>query len=221
MLAIRTGSPSGLVVIDVDPAHGGKQTIAVLKDRGLITPTRFVCTGSGGLHLYYKHPGPHVKVLCSQGILGPGIDVRADGGYVVAPPAIHPLTRQPYLWADESAAISEMPRALREALTPAVPTADPQPAPWHQPTLTSARGISSPAALLEAHLRKVREAPEGRRRTTLYGSARGVARMVASGAINPTDAQAALIAVGLAAGQTNRDVHAAIAGGFRDEGVNL
>jgi hypothetical protein len=219
LLAIRTGAASGLVVIDVDPAHGGTQSLAVLRDRGLLAPTRFVRTGSGGLHLYYRHPGPHLKIKCSQGQLGPGIDVRADGGYIVAPPSVHPLTGHPYLWADENAAIAEMHRALRAECSP--PTTPPPAPRTVTPRLSGARCISSPAALLEANLNAVRDAKEGSRRTALYGCARGIARMVAAGAINSTDAQAALMEVGLAAGQTDRDCRAAITGGFRDEGVTL
>ena len=62
-----------------------------------------------------------------------------------------------------------------------------------------AGGISSPPALLAAHLRAVETAPEGRRRVTLYGAARGIARMVTAGAITEADARAALTAAGLAA----------------------
>ena len=62
-------------------------------------------------------------------------------------------------------------------------------------------------------------APEGRRRVTLYGAARGAARMVAAGAITEHDARAALSAAGLAAAQTERDIRAAIDGAFRDEGA--
>ena len=80
-------------------------------------------------------------------------------------------------------------------------------------------GISSPPALLAAHLRAVESAPEGRRRVTLYGAARGIARMVTAGAITEADARAALTAAGLAAAQTERDIRAAIDGAFRDEGA--
>ncbi len=80
-------------------------------------------------------------------------------------------------------------------------------------------GISSPAALLAAHLRAVEDAPEGRRRVTLYGAARGVARMVLAGAITEQDAYEALTAAGLAIQQTPRDIRAAITGAFNDEGA--
>jgi hypothetical protein len=111
-----------------------------------------------------------------------------------------------------------MPPALRVALTPPPPATPPAVLPGPPPT-RAAGGISSPAALLEANLAAVRSAPEGRRRHTLYGAARGIARMVAAGAIAEADARAVLTAAGLAACQSERDIRAAIDGAFRDEGA--
>jgi hypothetical protein len=208
LLAIRTGAVSGLVVVDVDPDHGGRL------DPDLMPPTASVRTGSGGWHAYYWHPG--VPVLNSQGRLAAGVDVRGDGGYVVAPPSIHPRTREPYRWVGRRV-LAEMPRALVRACC-APPAAA---APLTRSTSTSpAGGIRAPAALLAAHLDAVHRAPDGCRRTTLYGAARGVARMVAAGAISYGDAWAALTDAGRAVGgQTEREIRAAIVGGFRDEGV--
>jgi hypothetical protein len=70
-------------------------------------------------------------------------------------------------------------------------------------------------------LDRVVTAPQGRRRTTLYGAARGAARMVAAAAISRADAVAALTAAGRRAEQTDRDIHAAIVGGFTAEGVPI
>jgi hypothetical protein len=207
LLAIRTGTPSGLLVVDIDPRNGGQL------DHALMTPTATVATGGGGWHLYYRHPGtPAAAALPGRA----GVDIKGDGGYVAAPPSVHPGTGQPYRWAGQRP-VAEMPPALRAALAPpAAPAAPPLSGP---PATRPARGISSPAALLAAHLRAVQAAPEGRRRTTLYGAARGVARMVAAGAITETEAWATLTAAGLAAQQTERDIRAAIAGAFADEGA--
>jgi hypothetical protein len=208
LLAIRTGTVAGLAVVDIDPRNGGRI------DRPLMTRTATVATGGGGWHLYYRHPGgPLLAKLPGH----PGVDVKADGGYVVAPPSVHPSTRACYRWAG-GGGVDEMPRALRAALAP--PPAPDPPAALRDPlTARGARAISSPAALLAAHLRAVQDAPEGRRRVTLYGAARGVARMVAAGAITAEHAHAALTAAGLAADQTPRDIRAAITGAFRDEGA--
>jgi hypothetical protein len=67
-------------------------------------------------------------------------------------------------------------------------------------------GISHPDKLLAAHLDAVRRAPKGKRRATLYGAARGVARMVAAGAIDQADAVTALTFVGHQAAQSDRDI---------------
>jgi hypothetical protein len=209
LLAIRTGQPSGVVVVDLDPDHGG--TV----DPTLMPPTLSVRTGSGGWHLYYRHPA--TPVPCSQSRIAPGVDVRGDGGYAVVPPSIHPRTHQPYQWGAPRP-VAEMSAALHAACQPLSPTSGP--AAVAATATTPGGGISSPAALLAAHLRAVAHAPEGRRRTTLYGAARGVARMVAAGALTRTVATAALTEAGRAAGQTERETRAAIAGGFRDEGVS-
>lgn len=88
---IATGAASGLVVIDLDtkPDANGVASMGALRERarGLLPPTLTVRTGSGGLHLYFRHPGGVVK--CSSGRVGAGIDVRGDGGYVLAPGSGH------------------------------------------------------------------------------------------------------------------------------------
>ncbi|GIF16606.1 bifunctional DNA primase/polymerase [Actinoplanes teichomyceticus] len=215
LLAIRTGIVSNRVVIDIDPRNDGR----LLSE--LMPPTRCAATGSGGWHLHYRHPGgPFAADLNHRG--HPGIDIKADGGYVVAPPSIHPGTRQPYRWIGHRAEI-EMPPPLIAACRPAEPpTAADLPAvrPGTTPsTGNNGRGISSPAALLASILDAVAQAGEGKRRTTLYGAARGVARMVAAGALTSTDAYQALYDAGVRAEQTHRDIHAAITGGFRAEAV--
>jgi hypothetical protein len=79
-----TGAASGTVVVDLDP--GGPESLAVLEDeRGALPPTTTIATGRGR-HLYFRHPG--VKVGNKTG-LRPGIDVKADGGYVICAEARH------------------------------------------------------------------------------------------------------------------------------------
>jgi len=92
-IAIITGALSGLVVVDVDPAHGGDPTPFVG------TTPSVVITRSGGRHFYYKHPGHHVKSVAGPNPSLPGVDVRGDGGYVVAPPSrVDPGY---YLWEEQ------------------------------------------------------------------------------------------------------------------------
>jgi len=215
-LAVRTGALSGLLVVDVDPAHGGSTSLGELVARQLVPRTLWVRTGSGGAHLYYRHPGQDVP--SRQMPNRAGIDIKADGGYVVLPPSIHNRTHEPYRWGTGPVDVVEMPPALIAACLPVAPaTSSTQPSSLIR--TTDAGGISRPERLLTAHLDAVRHAPEGKRRTTLYGAARGVARMVAAGAISHADAVAALTDVGQQAEQTAREIRAAITGGFRAEGI--
>ncbi|MBB5872007.1 hypothetical protein F4553_005386 [Allocatelliglobosispora scoriae] len=225
MLAIRTGAPSRLVVVDVDPAAGGGASLVSLIERGLCPPTRFVRTGSGGLHLYYRHPGPTVRVPCSAGVLGPGIDVRGDGGYIVAPPSIHPRTGRPYTCGTPGAQVEEMASPLLTAVTaPPRSTNLPDRAvpatAWTTSPAPGSGGIAHPERLMAVLVDRIHWAPHGRRRTILYGCARGGARIAATGAYTPRQAREVLLAACERAGwDINSGTLAAIDGGFRAEGV--
>ncbi len=210
LLALATGTASGIVVVDIDPRNGGRV------DPALMPPTRCSATGNDGWHLFYRHPG--TAVPNSQGRIAPGVDVRGEGGYAVLPPSIHPYTHRAYRWANTRPLI-EMPPPLVVANRPA-PATDATRATAGR-TNSGGGGISNPAALLAANLDKVRTSPGGTRRVTLYGASRGVARIVATGALTPPDARNQLTAVGREVGQPERDIRAAIEGGFRDEGVCL
>ena len=87
-IGLRTGIESGIVVIDVDPRHGGDWTLIGLEAKfGSVPKTWRNLTGGGGEHILFRHPG--FPVANSAGALGPGIDVKGDGGYIVAPPSRH------------------------------------------------------------------------------------------------------------------------------------
>jgi hypothetical protein len=88
-IAIATGEVSGLLVVDIDPRHGGDKTLAeLIESHGELPVTTQAMTGGGGIHLLFKHPGGHIK--SRPNALGPGIDIKADGGYIMAPPSVHP-----------------------------------------------------------------------------------------------------------------------------------
>jgi len=97
-VAIRTGSCSGVFVYDED-MHDGKEgpasTAKLEEEYGPLPPTLTQKTGSGGRHLFYRLPdGVSVK---SRNGFRPGIDIKAEKGYVVAPPSIHPCGEK-YEW---------------------------------------------------------------------------------------------------------------------------
>jgi hypothetical protein len=90
IVGIATGAKSDLIVIDVDVSKNGEpsgeETLAALESNiGPLPTTREIATPSGGRHLYFRHPGGYVKTGAGeQSGLGVNLDVRGDGGMVVA-----------------------------------------------------------------------------------------------------------------------------------------
>ncbi len=101
-IGIITGKISGVSVVDIDTKDDGKLTYEAIKmligdDKPVV-----VRTGSGGLHLYYKYDAELrtaakcISIKANNVIKKVGIDIRNDGGQVVAPPSIHPTTKRRY-----------------------------------------------------------------------------------------------------------------------------
>jgi len=86
-IGIVTGSVSGIAVVDID----GEEGLSSLSEAGLpideLPPTLTAKTGGGGLHLIYRNPESR-KIKTRAGIL-PNVDIRAEGGFIVAPPSKH------------------------------------------------------------------------------------------------------------------------------------
>lgn len=95
-IGLVTGSLSGLVVLDVDPYAGGDASLqALCAMYHPIPETVEQLTGGGGVHYLFAHPG--MPIPNDVGTLGPGLDVRGDGGYIIAPPSLH-RSGQRYAW---------------------------------------------------------------------------------------------------------------------------
>jgi len=114
-VAIVTGAVSRLVVLDIDPRHDGSASLEDLAHaQEPLLRTLEALTGGGGRHLYFTHPGGVVRNRVG---LAPGIDLRGDGGCVVAPPSVHPSGRR-YAWVEgrgpDDALPAPMPRWLDE-----------------------------------------------------------------------------------------------------------
>jgi hypothetical protein len=93
-----------LIVVDIDPRHGGDESFAALeREHGEIPPTWRALTGGGGEHVLFASPdGVEIASFAAELMdnppLGPGIDIRARGGYIVAPPSRH-ISGRPYIWS--------------------------------------------------------------------------------------------------------------------------
>ena len=91
-LGIVAGPQSGLFVIDADTMEGhGKDGVGTLrgwiKEHGDLPHTIEADTPSGGWHVYFRYPD-NMKIQTNSDKLAPGIDVRGEGGMVLAPPSV-------------------------------------------------------------------------------------------------------------------------------------
>ena len=102
-----------MVILDVDPKHGGDESFENLNYDFSNIP--MVRTGGDGRHFYFKSPKGGLRN--SVGSLGPGLDIRAEGGQVVAPPSIHPETQKAYVWeVYPNGELPEFPKELLDKL---------------------------------------------------------------------------------------------------------
>jgi len=85
-VGIATGEKSGLLVVDVDPRHGGEATMRQWQSSGwLPDDTPRARSAHGGWHFYFRLP-EKLKNAPSKGVAD-GVDIKANGGYIVAPPS--------------------------------------------------------------------------------------------------------------------------------------
>ena len=113
-VGLAMGRKSGMVAVDVDPRSGGDAAITELIERyGELPNTLEAITGGGGSHILFAHPG--VSFKNSSSVLGEGLDVKTDGGYIVAAPSLHSSGKR-YSWRTRRRP-SAMPHWLLQLLT--------------------------------------------------------------------------------------------------------
>ena len=128
--AIPTGEITGTFVLDVDAKNethkeDGIATLAMLREQysdPIETPTQK--TGGGGVQYFFKHPAGHA-IKNGTNVLGPGIDLRTTGGYVLIPPS---KTVDAYHWElhPQEYDFQEVPGWILQRLTSRPETAAPQ-----------------------------------------------------------------------------------------------
>lgn len=122
-VGIRTGRISNLWVLDIDARRSvdvgrgvlipeGENTLRTLEDRaGERLPDTLTCrTGGGGIHYYFTFPQDG-ESYTNRVKVAPSIDVRGDGGYVIAPPSVHASGAR-YEWDDSTEPVSSPPTWL-------------------------------------------------------------------------------------------------------------
>jgi hypothetical protein len=192
-IGVRTGAASGIWVLDED-ADGA---IAALEaQHGPLPITRMVRTASGR-HLWWKHPGKPIPN--STKLVGPGLDVRGDGGFVVAPPSLHP-NGVFYEWLND-APIVEAPAWLAERaiMRPALSISEQALAHRRRPD--EAGGPSSYGrAALEREITLLAGAGEGARNSQLNRSTFNLHQLVGGGALDAAEVERRLVEACIANG---------------------
>ena len=116
-VGVVCGAVSGIFVIEADTTEGhdvdGIASLAALeREHDPLPATRQAESPSGSIHHYFKHPGFKIKNSASE--IAPGVDVRGDGGMVIAPPSVKP-GKGIYRWRNDLA-IADAPQWLLDRI---------------------------------------------------------------------------------------------------------
>lgn len=215
-IGIVTGEESGIFVLDVDAGSGGYESLTILEAaHGPLPITLTANTGGGGKHFLFRHPG--IRVRNSVKSLGDGLDIRGDGGYIVAAPSNH-KSGNLYGWVDPDQEISEAPEWLLDLVTkkqPETPTTAPI---INLAPVTTSQEQYGRKALLAA-CEAISNAAKGSRNQTLNEEAFGIGQLIGSGAIPTTEAEGSLIqaarACGLNEGEALKTIHSGLNSGLK------
>ena len=114
-IGVATGAGSGIWILDIDGDEGEATLRALEAQYGALPPTVEAITGRGR-HLYWRWPTGRVIRNKQVNHHMPGLDVRGNGGYVLAPPSIHPSGRL-YSWSvDSSDSFEDAPEWLLDLI---------------------------------------------------------------------------------------------------------
>ncbi|MGW1848610.1 bifunctional DNA primase/polymerase [Streptomyces sp. NPDC001966] len=242
LLTGRGGSGGrGLVVVDLDMPKsdtepltgrwagcaGGSDVLELLmREAGAEWPDTYtVLTPSGGMHLYYLQPADGPLIGCATGEgpraphLGPLVDVRGVGGYVIAAGSYSAAQGRPYTRVSAPELLPQpLPAWLLKLLRPvetAAPAREVRPAPVHQ-LPTGDRAERYATAALGGELDKVAGAGEGERNRQLYAAARRLGELssTAPAVLDETAVHDQLLDAARSAGVAEREALRTIRSGW-------
>ncbi|QXE36950.1 bifunctional DNA primase/polymerase [Streptomyces sp. GMY02] len=207
-IGIATGEASGIFVLDVDPDNGGFDSLTALEtEHGPLPETRRHETGSGGLHFFFAWPGFNPRN--SSGKLGPGLDIRADGGQVVAPPSIS--VKGPYAPQGGPDPV-EAPTWLLDLLRPPAPR-EPLPPGTYTAPVGNQDAYTNKAVQDECDA--IVSALDGMQNDTINRAAFNVGTLVGAGALSEGEARETLLSAARAGNHPEGRALATIESGLR------
>jgi hypothetical protein len=172
LVGVATGAVGGIAVLDIDLAKHAEAQAWWDFHRERLLPARIHRTRSGGLHLIYRHrPG----LRCSAGLINRGVDVRADGGYIIWWPGAG-------LEVLEDGGIQAWPDWL-------VPIEPSPPSISHRAIAARSHDLRPLLHRAAGILRTVVEAREGERYRVLFWAACRASDMVLAGDLDRADAE--------------------------------
>lgn len=205
-IGIITGQQSGLVVLDVDGDVGHESLCNLIQLHGPLPNTLTAITGRGQ-HFYFSYPEGH-SIKNSAGKIGKNLDIRADGGFVIAPPSRHASGHE-YQWEDESLSPALLPSWLLKLIT----SPNLNNIKTHQATTVAPNN-----QFLQNACEQIRHATEGSRNDTLNRQSFMVGQRIASGLISHAEAERdlldAAVACGLSMAEAKRTVNNGIKAGM-------
>jgi len=216
-IGIPTGKINNIIVLDIDmDSERGLDGEAALQDLLIresaeIPTTRTIRTPRGGRHLYFKHPDRPVKNSTSK--IGLGLDIKGDGGYIIAPPS-HNGNGKNYTVEIEGP-IADSPDWLEKLII------EDELAPASTLSLPPKDTPSSYAqAALRSEVEKVASAPNSTRNATLNKAAFSIGRFVGSGVLDQGEVENALLAAaercGLSADEARKTISSGIKAGTQN-----
>lgn len=213
-IGIVTGRKSGVFVLDVDQYAGGMQTLAGYERRnGELPETRVHSTGRGGTHYFFAHPGFDVRNSAAK-VLGKGLDIRGENGFVVAPPSVSSHGAYELNPAHDIAPVPAPPWLLDilhshdKGQSGSALSGD---------MVTEATGAARryAEAAVRAEAEKMRDAAEGSRNDTLNECSFALGTLGGAGLLSEDAAWAALREAAMAAGLTEGEVRGTFLSGWK------
>jgi hypothetical protein len=178
LIGMPTGPASGFVVLDIDIKDPAKSGFYTLEDLGhaILPETPMVHTAGGGLHVYFCNPS-HRELRCSVNLLGPGLDIRGTGGYVILPSPGSAYTWDP-VWNFDTVKAVEAP----DWLWPVQPSRPISPEP-----IRTVSGLSPYAeAAINAACDAIVRASRGQQERTLNAECFSIGTLAGAGGV-PAD----------------------------------
>jgi hypothetical protein len=215
-IGLATGAESGIAVVDIDLPSAVTSLDRLVEGQYELPRTLTGLTGGGGVHLIYRSRDAELGNSVSRlpGIEEelPGVDLRANGGYVVAPPSVH-RTGNRYEWLDEEVEPALAPEWLKQPKRRYLELEVVRPADFN------GDGTPYGLAVLRDELNRLCAAQVGTRNHQLNRSAFAVAQIVAAGELSEGVARSALLTsartIGLDEWESRQTINSGFAAGIR------